>query len=790
MLAACTTPPPVGVNEPPDALDHIRAADLQPRFPQPIGTADTGSAGIKPQLYYGTTGGQAGGAAAGASDGDQDPATGTSTGDGVNLNFEDSPVSAVAKVILGDILGVGYSIDPRVQGTISLSSGRPIPKSQVLYVLESALHTSNAVLVHDAGGYHIVPADDAIGGGHVDRAGAEPGYGISVVPLQHVSVQTITKLLESFATKPGSIRADPTNNLLIVAGNGTERRTAVDTILSFDADWMRGQSVGIFPVHSTQPEPLVAELEKILDSGEDGLSQHLVKLQPISRLNAVLVVARKPELLRAAEKWINRLDGSAVASTGVKVYKVRYGDCVKIAKLLSALFVGGGASTIESPTNQIAPGAGATALSTSAGGQGQTQGPYGGLGGGGLGGGGLGGGGGMGGGGLGGGGLGGGGGGLGGGGLGGGGLGGGGLGGGGGGLGGAGAGTPESRAEGSDTAGFAGGAGGGGGGRALMPGVRILPDVANNSIVIYANAENYHIIERALDQLDRPQLQVAVDMTIAEVTLNDSLSYGVQFFLGSLNTANSFSNGVQVINTPSAAAGAPPGVSPGFNFMIGSKLTPHVIINALHDYTTVKILSNPSLVVVNNQVATLTVGDQIPITTGNANILNSATATSNTVFNSITYQNTGIILRILPRINANGSVSLDIEQEISECANCSTTTPNLTPTINERKVKSSITVAGGQTVLLAGLISETQNGERAGIPVLDQIPLIGEAFTPTNSRNLSRSELIIFIRPQVIRDGVDASVVAEELRSKLRGDKIGIAHPPGAVTPYPLGLVQ
>ena len=224
--------------------------------------------------------------------------------------------------------------------------------------------------------------------------------------------------------------------------------------------------------------------------------------------------------------------------------------------------------------------------------------------------------------------------------------------------------------------------------------------------------------------------------------------------------------------------------------MIGSKLTPHVIIHALQDYTTTKDLSNPSLVVVNNQVATLTVGNQIPVETGTANVLSATTAASSTVFNSVSYQNTGIILRIQPRINANGSVSLDIEQEISECANCSTTTPNLTPTINERRVKSSILVANGQTVLLAGLISETQNGERAGVPLLDQIPIIGEAFTPTNTRNLMRTELIIFIRPQVIRDGVDASVVAEELRSKLRGDKVGTAHPPGAVTPYPLGLVQ
>ncbi|HXN89108.1 MAG TPA: secretin N-terminal domain-containing protein, partial [Methylocella sp.] len=368
MLAACTVPPPVGANEPPDAVDRIRAVDLQPRFPQSSPNADTGSAGNRPQLYYGSSGGQPTGPAAASPD--PGPGAGaTPAGDGVNLNFEDSPVSAVAKVILGDILGVGYSIDPRVQGTISLSSGRPVPKSQVLFVLESALHTSNAVLVHDAGGYHIVPADDAVGSGRVDRAGEgrnpEPGYGISVVPLQHVSVQTITKLLESFAAKPGSIRADPSKNLLIVVGNGSERRTAVETILSFDEDWMRGQSVGIFPVHSTQPEPLIAELEKILDSGEDGLSQHLVKLQPVSRSNAVLVVARKPELLRAAAKWISRLDGSAVASTGVKVYKVRYGDARQIAKLLTELFIGGGASTLESPANQLAPGGGATTLSAS-----------------------------------------------------------------------------------------------------------------------------------------------------------------------------------------------------------------------------------------------------------------------------------------------------------------------------------------------------------------------------------------------------------------------------------------
>ncbi|HUZ91453.1 MAG TPA: secretin N-terminal domain-containing protein, partial [Methylocella sp.] len=368
MLAACSTAPPIGSNEPPDALDRVRSIDLQPRALEASGTVSTATQGLRPQVYYGNSGTQ-GTVVVDAGAPSHGPGGG---GEGVTLNFEDTPVSAVAKVILGDYLGVGYAIDPRVQGTISLSSGRPVPKSQLLFVLESALRTTNAVLVHDVSGYRIVPADDAIGSGGVDRAGEghapEPGYGVSVVPLQHVSVQTITKLLESFATKPGSIRADSSKNLILVVGNGIERRTAVETILSFDEDWMQGQSVGIFPVHNSTPEPLVAELEKILDSREDGLSQRMVKLQPVARMNAVLVVARRPELLRAAGKWISRLDNSAVASTGVKVYKVRYGDCRQIAKLLNDLFLGGGASTLESATNQIAPGAGATALSSPGGG--------------------------------------------------------------------------------------------------------------------------------------------------------------------------------------------------------------------------------------------------------------------------------------------------------------------------------------------------------------------------------------------------------------------------------------
>jgi general secretion pathway protein D len=729
MLAACNlmslgqqnTQPPWNAKETPDAIDLVRATDLTPRFPAPTPSVNTGAnGGTRQFVAYGT---------------DAEPsqiagAANTADGSGYELNFENTPIATVTKVILGDILGVGYTIDPRVQGTITLASGRPISKNDVLFALESALRTSNAVLVRDQSGYRLLPATEALGSGSADRASAgkspEPGYGITIIPLQYVSVQTVSKLLDSFATRPGTLRADPARNLIIVQGSGAERRAALETVLNFDADWMLGQSVGIYPVKNTSPEPLIAELEKIMDSGEGGLSQNLVKLQAVTRLNAILVVTRKPELLRTTEAWIKRLDNSESASIGVKVYRVRYGDARQIAKILNELFLGIQASSAETGTNQIAPGGGTTTLTSTERLTGGASAPT---------------------------------------------------------ISGVpppGIQTPKSAAATPTPAENvpSTGPGGQGGRPSAVPGiladVRITPDVANNALLIYASPENYRIIARALDQIDRPQLQVAIEATIAEVTLNDSLNYGVQFFLQSQNLGFNVPAG-SAINT--AASNPLAAVLPGFNFLVGGAANPQVVISALHNYTDVKVLSNPSLVVIDNQPATLEVGDQVPVTTGSATVLSA----SNTVVNTIDYHDTGIILRIMPRISPNGSILLNVEQEISEVSSTSNT-GTLTPTFSTRKVKSSISVVSGQTVLLAGLISDSQSKQRNGIPLLDEIPALDFLSTQTQ-RSLARTELIIFIRPQIIRDSVDASVVAEELRAKLRGSKVGSVRPPGAATP-------
>jgi general secretion pathway protein D len=736
--------PDIGAPADLDVLDKVRSLDIMPRQSQAVNAAQN-STGERSRaaVFEGTE-------ITDVADAKPQP---VASGGGYDLNFENTPVTTVAKVVLGDILNTGYAIDPRVQGTVTLVSVRPIPKSDIVFVLESALRLSGVVLVRDGAGYRLTPLGDAVGAGRMDSAAAspEPGYGVSVVPLQYVSAQTVLKLMDSFATKPGSVRADPTRNLLLIQGTGAERRTAVDTAMSFDVDWMRGQSVGIYPLSSSAPEPIIAELEKIMDSGDSGLSQSVVKFQAMSRLNAILVVSRKPALLHTASTWIKRLDREDTARNSVHVYRVKYGDARQIAKVLTDMFIGGSQASLDSADNQLAPGSGSSAASsadrlslnansssssqtggfgssqTSGFGSRMTSGT---------------------------------------------------------GTGGA-PGSGQSQPAGGNpaTAGGALDARGGGSGQPLLQGVRITPDVVNNTLLIYADQGNYQVIQATLDQVDQPQLQVAIDATIAEVTLTNELSYGVQAFLTSKNLGLHPDSG-SILNTQAAqapttttpastttgtAAVATTVTSafinrafPGFNFLIGSEAQPSAILDALHTVTSVKVLSNPSLVVINNQTASLQVGDVVPVSTGSATVL----TTSNTVVNTIDYRNTGIILRVSPRINANGNVRLEVEQEISSVS--PTTAASLTPTVSERLVKSSISVATGQTVLLAGLISEQQSGTRNGIPLLDEIQGLGDAFSHQDKTG-TRTELIIFIRPQIIRDGTDAHNVAEELRSKLRG---------------------
>jgi general secretion pathway protein D len=253
--------------------------------------------------------------------------------------------------------------------------------------------------------------------------------------------------------------------------------------------------------------------------------------------------------------------------------------------------------------------------------------------------------------------------------------------------------------------------------------------------------------------MDTAPVQVAIEATIAEVTLKNDLQYGVQFYLRDKSgSALGFNGGA---SQPIAKS------LPGFNAILGPGSNPRVIINGLKALTDVKVLSSPSLVVVNNQVASLEVGDQVPIKT---KTLTDSTGT-NSIANNVEYRDTGVILRVLPRVAANGSVNLEVEQEVSNVVGntSSSNSDALTPTIAQRRIKSAVTVMSGQTVVLGGMIGSRQEKNRSGLPFIGQF-----ANSLQNDHSVTNTEIIVFLRPQIVRDSVDAQMVSEELRNKLQ----------------------
>jgi general secretion pathway protein D len=273
-------------------------------------------------------------------------------------------------------------------------------------------------------------------------------------------------------------------------------------------------------------------------------------------------------------------------------------------------------------------------------------------------------------------------------------------------------------------------------------------------------------------------MQVSIDATIAEVTLTDQFQFGIQSFLTSKNLGLGTDKGSS-LSTPSTTAGGSTTqtdpttgvqtvvqqaflqrVLPGYNLLLGKEAQPTIILNALSKLTDVKVLSAPSLVVMDNQPALLQVGNEIPLSTGSATVLTG----SNTIVNTIERRNIGVILKVWPRVRANGAIQLEIEQEISNVANPNDT--SLTPTLTQRRVRSTVAIQSGQTVLLGGLISEQSNDSRLGLPGLREIKYLGDLMGNT-SKDKQRQEIIIFVRPRLIQNSVDAESVAEEFRDRL-----------------------
>jgi general secretion pathway protein D len=282
--------------------------------------------------------------------------------------------------------------------------------------------------------------------------------------------------------------------------------------------------------------------------------------------------------------------------------------------------------------------------------------------------------------------------------------------------------------------------------------LRILADSGNNSLLIRATPAEYQSILSALSELDTVPPLVMVDVTIAEVTLNSNLQYGVEWFFkkGQQNTA-AFSG----LDTGKILS-----KFPGFSYFFNAADV-QVVLNAVAGVTNIKVLSSPKVMVLDNKTATLQIGDQVPVITSNAQSL----ATNNApVLQTIQYLDTGVILKVTPQVNSGGLITLDINQEVSDADKGSTGT---SPTIHQRKINSAIAIQSGEAVVLGGLIRENKTNNSTGIPLLSDIPNVGEVFK-THDNERDRTELIVIIQPKVVWDRSGAREASDEIRSKMQ----------------------
>jgi general secretion pathway protein D len=283
--------------------------------------------------------------------------------------------------------------------------------------------------------------------------------------------------------------------------------------------------------------------------------------------------------------------------------------------------------------------------------------------------------------------------------------------------------------------------------------VRIIADERRNALVILATPREYRMVETALVKLDTAPLQVLIEATIAEVTLTDELEYGVQFFLRRGNHSFILSD---------AASGAISPLFPGFAYAYSGGKDAQAVISLLSSITDVKVISSPQVMVIDNQTARLQVGDQVPIATQSA----VSFGAPNTVINTITFRDTGVILEVTPTIGPGGQVILEVKQEVSDVAR--TTSSGIdSPTIQQRKVTSKVAVQSSESVALGGLIRDSKSDTRSGIPVLSDIPILGALFRST-TESVRRTELLVLITPRIVRNPSEARQVTEDLRKRLQ----------------------
>ncbi|QIL81860.1 type II secretion system secretin GspD [Diaphorobacter sp. HDW4A] len=703
--------------------------------------------------------------------------------------FEDAPIQDVVTVFMREVLKVDYVLHQPITGSVTLATRGPISPDDALSLLESALQVNGLAMGRDSRGVYHVGKLDSLKGvvSNIRVAGNKgplpPGYGVVIIPLEFIGATEMAAILKPMVQGEAIVRVDTLRNMLVMVGTRNQAEGWMDMVKTFDVNMLKGMSVGVFPLKYASVKEVESALQLLNSSAAAGgggasggaarpagsaqaipggaggaagaaaasapavaLSENFplygaLRVLPIARINSILVVTPRAAYLEEARRWIEKLDKPSDngAEPQLFIYQVQNVNSRHLATVLSGIFSGmqnpfqsGNAQGATGATG-VAPGQGGVAgvtgsnnafnnnaFNSSMGGYnnaygGNTMGGYGG------------------------------------------------------------------GYAGGNAFGQSAGSGIGSGGltslrqsntansnrpsisvTASFGSIRVVADELNNSVLIWATRAEYERIEATLKRLDIPPTQVLIEASIIEVTLNDTLNYGLKWAF-----TDQSANGSKVDSSGIGYVGGAPQTGPlagGFSYSV---LNPYgrvrAALTALSKITNLKVVSSPSLMVLDNHTATISVGDQQPVQTSTTYIPNSTTATTTS---TIQYKDTGVSLVVTPSVNAGNLVTMQIDQMLTDLGAQDADTKQYA--FMQRQISSKVAVRSGDAIVLGGLIKDSEQAGKTGVPLLSRVPVLGALFGE-HTKDTKRTELLVVISPRVVRTDIDIREVSDELRDRMKG---------------------
>jgi len=638
---------------------------------------------------------------------------GTGKKEPITLNFVNAEIDAVART-LASLSGHNVVVDPRVKGTLSLSSQVAVPPAQALHLFAAQLRMQGFALVESAGLYTVLPEAEAKLQSGTVYAGSAPASSGQIVTqifrLNHENANNLVPVLRPLISPNNTINVNPGNNALVITDYGDNLQRLGRIIAALDVANATG--VEVIRLRHGIAADLGPMVQRLIDSGAaagtpaaQGLSDTSFKTTVLAeaRTNALIVRAANPARLALTRSLVEQLDqpnatGANAASGNIHVVYLKNADATKLSITLRAA-ISNSASGSTANNLTALPSAPPNNAATNA---------------------------------------------------------------------------PGSSASAQPSTGG-----------------QIQADPATNALIITAPEPQYRQLRSVIDMLDQRRAQVFVESLIAEVSADKAAEFGVQWMSGTGTGSNTvgllgtnFSvGGTNLLSLAANAASGQYSASPGLNIAAGRQRNGVLALGALARFLQTNgdanILSTPNLLTLDNEEAKIVIGQNVPFVTGQYTANNSASGAVNP-FQTIERKDVGLTLRVKPQISENGTVKMQIFQEVSSIDSKSSSSSGLIT--NKRSIESSVLVEDGSIVVLGGLLQDDTSSSQEKVPGFGDIPFFGNLFK-AETRSRKKTNLMVFLRPVVVRDGAATEALSLGRYEQMRLNQMGVQPVPSPSLP-------